>query len=368
MEDRGEIDFFTTISKFDENLGHLREFLAAEGLEKNTVIIYLTDNGTSGGNRVFNAGMRGQKGSPYEGGHRVPCYWYVPGNTSYASRGIDQFTANIDILPTLIELCDLKKPEKAKLELSGRSLLGLMTDNEKDWQDRVHVMHQQNTLQQYTKWKTSVVATEQWRLVNKDELYDLNNDPEQQNNIAVRFPDVVSELQSAYEQFWQEINEGQSPYARPIIGSGKIKETWLTCDGWIPEHPKPHTWDQKHVSKAVINDGFWPIRVAQERTYRIEVRRWPKEKDFPISGTPAAQEIPDIELNGFPVLVPEGAKMNVSTVRLKVGNKFFEKEIGEEDSFAAFEIAMKVGESQIQAWFLDDSNNQYPGYYVYISE
>ena len=65
-------DFYASIARVDENLGRLRAFLQAEGLRDNTLLIFLTDNGSAEGDKVFNAGMHGEKGSPYDGGHRVP--------------------------------------------------------------------------------------------------------------------------------------------------------------------------------------------------------------------------------------------------------------------------------------------------------
>ena len=79
-------------------------------LEENTVFIFMTDNGTAKGAQVFNAGMRGQKGSEYDGGHRVPFYVYWPKGKLTGGRDVTQLAAHIDVRPTLVELCDLTEP------------------------------------------------------------------------------------------------------------------------------------------------------------------------------------------------------------------------------------------------------------------
>ncbi len=71
-------NFYGMIANIDDNVGKLREFLDQEGLTDNTIFIFTTDNGTSSGDEVFNAGMRGKKGSQYDGGHRVPFFLHWP--------------------------------------------------------------------------------------------------------------------------------------------------------------------------------------------------------------------------------------------------------------------------------------------------
>ena len=66
--------FFAMIANIDDNVGRLRAFLREAGLETNTLFVFTTDNGTATGEGVFNAGMRGKKGSEYDGGHRVPFF------------------------------------------------------------------------------------------------------------------------------------------------------------------------------------------------------------------------------------------------------------------------------------------------------
>jgi len=72
----------------------------------------------------FNAGLRGTKGSEYDGGHRVPFYIYWPGGKLTGGKDINQLTAHIDVLPTLAELCHLTI--SSELKLDGTSLVPIL--------------------------------------------------------------------------------------------------------------------------------------------------------------------------------------------------------------------------------------------------
>lgn len=362
------VDFYATISRFDDNFGRLRTYLDEQGLSENTIIIFLTDNGTAGGNEVYNAGMKGKKGSVYEGGHRVPCFLSWPAKNMNTGIDLDRMTAHIDILPTLIDLCNLKTPEKAKFELSGQSWLPLLKGEEEEWQERAIYLHSQNVTQQHEKWKNSLVAREQWRLVNQNELYNIKADPSQKLNVAQENPDVVADLQERYEQYWKAIGEGKSMHQRVVVGSGKIEETWLCSDAWIPEQDTPHTWDQSQVNRAVKNFGYWPLRIAQNGNYVFEVRRWPKEVDCSINDAPEVQAQGDIFHHNKPVLVNAGSIVHASKVKLRLGEEFFEKKIGRDDRSAVFYVDLGSGELDVQAWLIDSLGNEHPAYYVYINK
>jgi arylsulfatase B len=264
----GVADFYATISRMDWNLGRLRQFLADRGLADNTIIIYLTDNGTSAGDKVFNAGMRGKKGAVYEGGHRVPCFIRWPAGGIDKPADVAGLTSHIDLLPTLIDLCGLQPPARGHLEFDGRSLAPLLRNPKADWADRTIFLHSQNTQETPVKWQDSLVATEQWRLINGKELYNVRTDPGQKHNIAQEHSDVVEDLRRRYEKHWDALRMADYPYPRPIVGSEHEDETWLTCDAWIRDRAAPHTWDQTHVRAGANNSGFWPIEVAAAGTCR----------------------------------------------------------------------------------------------------
>ena len=190
-------NFYGMLANIDENVGGLRRSLAELGLVDNTIFIFMTDNGSGGGLEVdesqfvingFNAGMRGQKGSEYDGGHRVPFFLHWPAGGISEGRDVDEVTANVDILPTLIDMCRLEKPEGNGFD--GRSLVPLLQPEEgkrRVWPDRALVTDSQR-LAYPVKWRKSAVMTDRWRLVNGRELFAIKEDPEQRKDNAAATP------------------------------------------------------------------------------------------------------------------------------------------------------------------------------------
>ena len=105
--------FYGMIANFDENLGRLFQQLEDLDIAENTIVIFTSDHGTAAGFDAatgdgFNAGMRGAKGSIYEGGHRVSFFLRWPGQLPAGAQNRPQPTAHIDVLPTLLDLCGIR--------------------------------------------------------------------------------------------------------------------------------------------------------------------------------------------------------------------------------------------------------------------
>jgi arylsulfatase len=132
--------FYGMITNIDDNFGRLMEQLAAWRLEKDTLVIFMTDNGTATGSQTYNAGMRGAKGSPWQGGTRVPGFWRWPAEFA-GGRDVGHLTAHIDIFPTLAEITGAKVPAEFVSQVEGRSLWPLLQDANAPWADRYFVSH-----------------------------------------------------------------------------------------------------------------------------------------------------------------------------------------------------------------------------------
>ena len=147
---RGLATFYGMIANIDENVGRLRDWLQRKDLHRNTIFIYCTDNGTAGGQRLYNAGMRGNKGSAYDGGHRVPFFLHWPAGGFDHEKRIKTLTAHVDIFPTLLDLCGLEKPQGVKLD--GRNLRPLLEKGDDiQWPDRI-IMTDSQKKNLPTKW------------------------------------------------------------------------------------------------------------------------------------------------------------------------------------------------------------------------
>jgi arylsulfatase A-like enzyme len=113
---------YAMVSNIDKNIGRVLKALDDRKLAADTIVIFLTDNGAA--QVRFNAGLRGWKGSVFDGGIRVPCYlrWpeHFPGRLV-----VENIAAHIDLMPTLLDACGISPPEGLKLD--GKSLLPLIT-------------------------------------------------------------------------------------------------------------------------------------------------------------------------------------------------------------------------------------------------
>ena len=294
------------VANFDWNLGRLIEFLEKEKLADNTILVFLTDNGSSGG--VFgeggritgwptdpreNANMRGGKSSPYDGGHRVPCFIRWPGGKLGTPRDIETLAAHFDLTPTLMELCGLSRPENWP-QLDGRSLAPLLKSEGKtiDWPARtIHSqMHGGNgNVKPNDPWEIGVAMTERWRLVEGDELFDIVADPAQRNNVFDQFPDVVADLNRQHLQWHQSMLPTMVP-TRIAIGTDVENPTPLTSQEWVMGRGNP-AWAHNHVVKRAMVNGPWWIDVAKPGKYRITLSRWPLYINQSIDSTNAKIEI-----------------------------------------------------------------------------
>jgi len=196
--------YYGMITNIDDNVGRLMTNLWRWDLDRRTLVIFMTDNGHARGN-LYNAGMRGSKGGPYQGGTRVPAFLSWKGSLR-AGVDIDKLAAHIDVFPTLAELAGATIPSAVRLD--GRSLVPLLHDPNADWPDRYIFVHQgrwARGMAAQSKYKNCAVRNSRFRLVNNKELYDIKSDPGETTNVIVRFPDVVGKMREAYDQWWEEI-------------------------------------------------------------------------------------------------------------------------------------------------------------------
>lgn len=210
------------IENIDDNFGSLMAYLEKWQALENTLVIFMTDNGMSmrpidqNGNTVerFNAGLKGFKNSPFEGGTHVPAFWYWKGVLGEGVN-IPALTAHIDLHKTFSELVGAELPHKMQ-DMDGRSLLPLLEDPLAEWPDRelfVHCGRWRDGEREEAKFAKSAVRTQQWRFVNNSELYNIPEDPGEQNDVAEDYPDVVESLRASYNKWWTSViplmvNEG----------------------------------------------------------------------------------------------------------------------------------------------------------------
>lgn len=218
--------YFGMIKSVDDNVAKLLAKLAEWGIEKDTLIIFMNDNGGTGGVKVFNAGMRGQKGSPWLGGTRASSFWRWPGTLKPAD--CDALTAHIDFFPTLAELAGATLTDDVKAQVEGRSLVPLLRDPKAAWPERTlftHVGRWPTGKAAESKYLKCSVRAPQWHLVcdskkgeKQWQLFDVKADPGEQTDVAAQHADVVAKLDRAYDAWWASalplmVNEDAVPPA-----------------------------------------------------------------------------------------------------------------------------------------------------------
>jgi arylsulfatase A-like enzyme len=353
--------FYGMITNIDDNFHRFQEHLERLGLTDNTIFIFMTDNGTAGGQLVYDAGLRGHKGSEYEGGHRVPLMWRWPrGNIGGGSK-VDQLTAHFDLLPTLVDLLDLEfTPEKP---LDGTSLKPLLYGKTENWPRRTLYVDTQRGLD-LVKYKNYSVMDEDWRLVNGKELYNLDEDLGQSRNLIHAYPEVAARLSEEYERWWQSIlGEGvEDRFA--YIKAGTSHENPVRICAHDMRTPLLSFWHQYGAVEAAQGTGSWKVEIVEEGVYGISLRRFPRESGMGFNAHfPAAPRPPELA-NSMP------ASNNVGFVEatLQLAELSLSSGIEEDAEEVTFSMHLSAGKYDMEAVLKDQQGGIHPAYFVYIEK
>jgi arylsulfatase len=205
--------FFGMIHNIDENIGRLLAKLDEWGLAANTLVVFMNDNGGTAGVKVFNAGMRGAKGSPWMGGTRASSFWRWPDTLQPADCAA--LAAHVDFFPTLAAIAGATLPEPARKQIEGRSLVPLLENPRAAWEDRTLFTHQGRWPKMadpsQSKYKAAAVRNTRWTMVSERggaepawQLFDLQADPGQTTDVLAAHPEVARELGAAFDRWWSD--------------------------------------------------------------------------------------------------------------------------------------------------------------------
>ncbi|NMC36703.1 MAG: sulfatase-like hydrolase/transferase [Bacteroidales bacterium] len=257
------------IELLDNNIGKILDEVEQSGLSEKTIIMFLSDDGPSPGFDISYSGrrmneneikersgawrrvLRGGKASIYEGGSITPFYimWK---NRIKPGGEYHQLTGIIDIFPTILEACGIPLPEK-NLKLDGMSFLSILNGKEpSDWAERKYF---DNTnfyripLEKIDRERPRVreisVHYRNYKLIRTDrfyygkdtveyELYDLEADPFEKENIADRNTDIFSGLKLSIDQWFNEILKEGRAYRQAVyeVGNWEERGTPVNPDGY----------------------------------------------------------------------------------------------------------------------------------------
>ena len=251
-------NFFGMIHNIDQNVGKLLAKVEALGIAKDTLVIFMNDNGGTAGVQVFNAGMRGPKGTPFMGGIRAMSFWRWPGH--FQPADVKALAAHLDFAPTILELTATPASEQMKAQLEGRSLVPLLqakVGQDIDWPDRVlftHLGRWGNMVKgvdpDVGKYAETSVRTARWHLVSSSaflkpapkggvkkanakpsknspespaefvatparwHLFDLSVDYGEKYDVAALHSEVVADLIAKHDAWWKE--------CRPMMVNEKV--------------------------------------------------------------------------------------------------------------------------------------------------
>ncbi|MBU2914104.1 arylsulfatase [Reichenbachiella agariperforans] len=364
--------FYGMIANVDENIGKLVDFLKANEIMDNTILIFMTDNGTAQGARVeghrldgfvnkgFNDGMRGIKASKYEGGHRVPLFIHWADGGITTGTDIDALTAHYDVLPTIVDMAGLKVEKGLKFD--GQSLLPLIKGNNKKFEDRIVITNSQR-IEVPEPWRRTSLMQGKWRLIDGVELYNLETDPEQRNNIADQHPEKMAEFKAYYDKWWEEISPSYKDQPYIYVGHEAENPTKLYCHDWHTEKVSP--WHQRHIRSGYVDNGYWQIKVAEAGTYKIRLRRWPVETGMMLNAPyPVRPALPGTSVDES----KKGKALTIQKARILVQDKDRSTAVDGCSEFVEFTVELEEGDSQIQTWFTLEDGTELGAYFVDVEK
>lgn len=348
----------------DENIGRLHAKLAQLGHTVDTIIIYTVDNGPIGERGVgygpdgasrYNLGLRGGKGTIWEGGIKLPLFVTWPSHLT-PGRKCEQIASHIDVFPTLLDMCGIAKPHDRHLD--GRSLLPLMEGRAADWPERTLFFQQSrpdrgkrrywdeprlfvNCAARGQKYKAVMTADEPGDTYFQQffqpvdfkgtRLYDIENDPGENNDISQAHPEVVKKLRDEYEAWFLDVSKGLSPAVRNVVGSTHQNPVVLTSQDMrgVRSALAPHTLaaaNRQAQNREALGYGYWAIEVLRRARYRVRMQLIPVavgddkcKWNFPFKAGEAFLRVGSVEKSQ---LVQEGATSVSFDVELEPGTQF----------------------------------------------
>ncbi|MEO0795607.1 MAG: arylsulfatase [Verrucomicrobiota bacterium] len=376
-------NFFGMITNIDENFGRLDRFLQAKGIADNTIVLFMGDNGTDMGASLdeaghvtagYNAGMRGKKCWAYDGGHRNLCLIRWPEGNLGVQQDVDRLTAHIDLLPTLLDLCEIDPSTvdsgASGPEFDGWSLAGVLRGDESAYESgRSLVVHNQQK-DNPVKYKDFEVLTEDWRLAQSTEwgegaleLTNSQNDPGQRNNLLNARPDIVEALKDVYERWWFDIGQTFDQIWPFYLSDEPVT---MTAHAWHSITERDGIYAQFHCRAGEVHNGFLLVEVERAGLFEFRLRRWPKEIDQPIrAGIPGRTGVP------FVSDFEPGIRLDIRTARLSVENVqnreivfVAESEVEDDSAFISFIVELGTGLYRVLSNFVDSQNVDRGAYYI----
>jgi arylsulfatase A-like enzyme len=215
------------VTNIDDNLNRLFKELKKHKLYDNTIIIFMTDNGPA--QYRYTGGFKGKKSLVQEGGIHVPFYIKLPKGMKKVKEINERF-AHIDVLPTIANLCDIQI--NADLDIDGVSMVPYLSAPISQNLERPLFFEWQRSYPE--KYKNIAVIkngfklignTQEDALISEFELYNLNEDPYEAEDIINKQLNVSNELKSEIDRWYDDIMRSPNIIDLPRIIIGNEQET-----------------------------------------------------------------------------------------------------------------------------------------------
>jgi len=327
------------IESMDVSIGKLLDAVEKLGLEKETIIIFFSDNGGNMYNEVNgttptnNYPLRGGKATIYEGGTRVPMIVVWPGVVRPDTRS-DAFVSSVDFYPTILEMAgELPKPG---LTIDGVSIVPVLKEQQASTRDTIFC-HFPHTVPATENIASTSVRKGDWKLIkfyadNPDqtdryELYNLKKDIGEKYNLAEKYPAKVAEFDALIvqhlldtEAIVPEANPNYKPLSMPIMewqalnnctleaGANTLKVTATGADPYFQTNEVPAAIGPIKVILRAKADGigdgqvFWtseenPSPVGHFTTFSLTHDNAWHEYTVDITGIPAGDHLKQIRID-----------------------------------------------------------------------
>jgi len=254
------------VTNIDDNLGRLFARLEQLGIDRDTMIVFLTDNGPQ--QPRYRAGLRERKGSVYEGGIRVPCFVRWTG-TLEAGHVVPRACAHIDLTPTILAACGVEAPSDVAFD--GLNLLPWLRGEDAAFPART-LFFQWHRGDEPELFRAFAARGAQYKLLRAEprgrapeggprfELYDLDEDPYEMHELAEARPEIVARLKQDYERWFQDVGARRG-YDPPRIHLGTPHEN--------PVILSRQDWRGPQATWGAAGIGFWEVLVAEPGLFDV---------------------------------------------------------------------------------------------------
>ncbi|MBM3403066.1 MAG: arylsulfatase [Bacteroidetes bacterium] len=277
------------IANVDANIGRIMDKLKTLGIEKNTIVIFMSDNGPRTKRTKndlypdrYSMNLRGTKTSVYENGIRAPFFikWpeVIPQGVKFSN-----LAAHIDVMPTLLEACGVALPQNLKLD--GLSLMPLLTRKVNQLPER-EIFIQGHGGSEPFKYFHFTVRGQKYKLISPSddpygniskpssldvkkmianlELYDIENDTSEIYNLAKQRPEIVKSMLSRYEAWFDQAMHDR--------GSDSPQRIYLGTQFQYNVQLSRFDWGGAGVYGDNPNKiGYWEV-YSKASNYRITLR------------------------------------------------------------------------------------------------